>query len=475
MDLSRPMRLALEAGVARSGDDIFDYGCGHGTDIAFLRAMGHNANGWDPNHAPEHELRPAAVVNLGYVLNVIEDQSERADALRQGWRLASRALIVSVRTANELRSISHTTDHYDGVLTGKDTFQKLYGQAEARAYVDQVLDVRSIPLGVGVFVAFKEDAAEQEWLENRAAVRRRVRRLHRIAETRKSMRDQAYEQHRHALRPLEEFIAERGRLPTLNEQPWTAAIVDALGSIPKAFQVIRHVADQAWWEAAAADRREELLVRFALSRLRRRPKFSALPYRVQRDIKSLFGSYKALCKQADDLLFSIGDTTMITTTAAATCLGKRTPDALYIHVDAIDLLPPPLRVFIGAAEALIGGVPDATLVKAHLHRPRVSYLVYPKFNDDPHPVLAESWVVDFHGLNVRPTDYTGRSNPPILHRKELFVAADHPRRKTFARLTEQEERHGLLDEVVSIGTRDGWQARLDAAGWRLRGHRLVHA
>jgi hypothetical protein len=43
----------------------------------------------------------------------------------------------------------------------------------------------------------------------------------------------------------------------------------------------------------------------------------------------------------------------------------------------------------------------------------------------------------------------------------------------FARLTEQEERHGLLDETAIIGTRDGCQARLAAAGLALRGHRLV--
>ena len=37
----------------------------------------------------------------------------------------------------------------------------------------------------------------------------------------------------------------------------------------------------------------------------------------------------------------------------------------------------------------------------------------------------------------------------------------------------QEEKHGLLDDPATIGTRDGWQARLKAAGFALRGHRLV--
>ena len=42
-----------------------------------------------------------------------------------------------------------------------------------------------------------------------------------------------------------------------------------------------------------------------------------------------------------------------------------------------------------------------------------------------------------------------------------------------ARLTHQEEKHGLLTDTARIGTRSGWEARLADAGFMLRGHRLV--
>ena len=473
VELSRPLRLALEAGVIRPDDDVFDYGCGHGTDLEFLAALGHAAAGWDPNHRPDAKIRPAAVVNLGYVLNVIEEPAARAQALEQAWQLATRALVVAVRTVDQARFVSSGTAHADGVVTGADTFQKFFTQAEARSYIDELLEVQSIPIGPGVFVAFTDEAAEQQWLDNRAALRRRVRRLRRIVEPRKTLRDRAYEQHRDILRPLEEFLAERGRLPTDDEHPWTQPIMDMLGSLPRAFQVLRHVAEHPWWDDAAEDRRQELLVRFALARLRKRPRFTALPLGVQHDVRALFGSYKAACEQADSLLFSIGDHDALRRAANASTIGKRTPDAIYVHIDASDLLPTELRIFLGAADTLIGTVPDATLAKVHLDKPRVSYLVYPDFDIDPHPALAESWVVDFRELDVRPHDYRSRENPPVLHRKELFVASDHPRYGTFKRLTEQEDRHGLLDEPLTIGTRDGWDARLEEHGWTLRGHRLV--
>jgi len=70
-------------------------------------------------------------------------------------------------------------------------------------------------------------------------------------------------------------------------------------------------------------------------------------------------------------------------------------------------------------------------------------------------------------------DYSGTANPPILHRKETFLTADHPLYARFARLTAQEEKHGLLGDPATIGTREGRQARLSAAGFALRGHRLV--
>jgi hypothetical protein len=52
-------------------------------------------------------------------------------------------------------------------------------------------------------------------------------------------------------------------------------------------------------------------------------------------------------------------------------------------------------------------------------------------------------------------DYYTSANPPILHRKETLQTADHPLRAKFARLTQQEEKHGLLGDTATIGTKEG--------------------
>lgn len=473
--MSRPIRVALETRVIADGDAVLDYGCGYGEDLRALADNGVEATGWDPVHRPEGELRAAEVVNLGYVLNVIESPAERAETAQAAWGYARKALVVAVRTNNEAESLSLAQPRGDGWLTAKGTFQRFYGQHEAREWLNGVLDAAVIPLSIGVFVAFKNEDVAQEWLDARQLARRRIRRLRREPAPKLTKRDHDYQQHAELLAPLEEYLADRGRLPELDECSWTAPIVEAYGSLPKAFQVIRHVASEPFWEQGAVARAEELSVRFALDRLRKRPKFSQLPRSVQRDVKALLGSYKRACEQADGLLFSTGDTDALKEAAREAPVGKLTSEALYLHADYLETLPARLRVYAGCAEALIGAVTDANLVKLHLDKPRVSYLVYPDFDTDPHPVLAESWVVDLRALDVAPRDYRERDNPPVLHRKELFVGEDHPLRDKFARLTAQEERHGLLDDAAAIGTRRAWEARLADAGWRLRGHRLVRA
>ena len=48
-----------------------------------LVAGGIDAKGWDPHFAPENPKKRAEIVNIGFVLNVIEDLDERKQALER--------------------------------------------------------------------------------------------------------------------------------------------------------------------------------------------------------------------------------------------------------------------------------------------------------------------------------------------------------------------------------------------------------
>ncbi|MCV5755002.1 hypothetical protein OFN51_39995, partial [Escherichia coli] len=66
-----------------------------------LEAHGLDALGWDPYFQPDNDRVSSDIVNLGFVLNVIEDQDERLEALLGAWDLSEKFLVVSVMLANE--------------------------------------------------------------------------------------------------------------------------------------------------------------------------------------------------------------------------------------------------------------------------------------------------------------------------------------------------------------------------------------
>src|SRR5271166_6536222 len=154
-------------------------------------------------------------------------------------------------------------------------------------------------------------------------------------------------------------------------------------------------------------------------------------------------------------------------------IGELLPNALYVHRDALDSLEPLLRVYEGCARAYLGEVEGANLIKLHRHSGKVSYLVDPDCETDPHAALLRSIKLSLRTRELDCHDYAKSTNPPILHRKETFLPPGHPLVAKFARLTRQEEKHSLLDETATIGTREGWERRLAERGFTIRGHRVV--
>jgi DNA phosphorothioation-associated putative methyltransferase len=285
------------------------------------------------------------------------------------------------------------------------------------------------------------------------------------------------EAHHDVLEPVVAFLAARGRPPIEGELGLDneTSAAEAFGSLRRAARTALLITDPAALEHAQQLRRADLLVYLALGAFAGRGRLAELDASTRHDIKTFFQSYREACAKADRLLFAAGQSDAIELASRASTVGKLTPTALYVHTSAIGRVPAVLRVYEGCARVFIGTVEDANIIKLTRVEAAVSYLAYPDFDRDPHPALAESFHVDLHGLRARRHDYRSRSNPPILHRKEDFVADDYPRRATFARLTHQEERAGLYADTTRIGTREGWRAALQSAAVELRGHRLVTA
>jgi len=463
-DASAPIKCGLRDGLVDATTTVFDYGCGHGEDLRILAGQGIECSGWDPAFRPVEPLRPADVVNVGYVVNVIEEPSERAGTLRRAWELCQQALIVAAQIVVLGRG-NNQVEFGDGVLTRRGTFQKFYTQAELREYIETVLETDAIPAAPGIFYVFKDEAVRQQFLANR--YRRRP------AGPRKRISELRFEQHRELLEPLMEHVETLGRLPESDEFDLSGEVVEAFGSLKRAFALIRRVVGIEPFGAAANERRQDLLVYLALGRFRKRPRIRQLPLSLQRDIRAFFGSYKRACAEADELLFRAGEADSIDQACRQSAVGKLLPNALYVHRSALPSLDPLLRVYEGCSRAFLGEVDGVNIIKLHRFSGKISYLVYPDFETNPHPALLRSIKLSLRDQSVDGYDYSQSENPPILHRKETFLEPSHPLYEKFARLTCQQEKHGILDDSRSIGTKAAWEERLQKAGFQLRGHRLV--
>ena len=432
-----------------------------------LTALGHMASGWDPLHLPDGERRHSSVVNLGYVVNVIEDPRERCETLKQAWSLAERVLIVSARLAPDSRALRSGSAFSDGLRTSRGTFQRFFEQQELRDWIEHTLQINAVPAAPGIFYVFRDDQVRSDFIAARFRRRRSLPHL---------TKSQAlFTTHRPLLESLMAFVNERGRLPITDEIRSATEITQVFGSLRRAFRVILTVTEDGRWEQIRQDRSQDLLVYLALSQFDGRSPFGNLSTSLRHDVKAFFGTYKKACTAADELLFSLGSPGILEGACRQSDIGKRTPSALYLHESALPEMTTILRLYEGCARGYLGRVEGANIIKLHISEPIVSYLSYPDFDRDPHPALSSSVSVHLQTFRVRTTDYSSRRNRPILHHKELFVRPDYPGYEKFARLTLIEQGKGLYDDTSRIGLQQGWNEALARRGLYLKGHRLLAA
>ncbi len=148
----------------------------------------------------------------------------------------------------------------------------------------------------------------------------------------------------------------------------------------------------------------------------------------------------------------------------------------YLHRDSLSLLDVERAAHVAQAQGLALAAAERVqfnLVRLDDEGSCVALLNYPALLDDPFPALRESWLVDLQQGTVSYRTYADSLNPPILHRKELLLAAEHPGRAEALALTSACESVGLFDDPRRIGYRRQWLALIRESGYRLDGHRLV--
>lgn len=446
-ELSKPVRSLLEYGLIKPGATFFDYGCGQGTDVIGLRNLGYTTNGWDPVHQPQAPKTEADIVNLGYVLNVIEDPAERLEALVDAFKHARSLLVVSALIQQTVE-IDKADRLHDGVLTKRNTFQKYFDQQELQQYIEDALDCTAVPVSLGVFYVFRDPAAQQDFLSARS---RRA-----IDWTQISARlglggppadrwESLYADHQELLEEFWKLAIELGRMPAPEEFSKHTELVQAVGSAKRGMTLLERKGGGEALKRAAEARRNDLLVYLGLANLRKKVPFGHLSPRLRLDVREFFGSYQRALAQGLELLYAAGDPGEIELACEDLKIGWQDEQALYVHRSLVDQLPPVLRAYVGCATALFGDLSQADVIKLHKASGKVTFLVYDDFEGKPLPELRARIKVNLRTRWIQVFDHS--QDQQLLYFKERFLGATHPGRAEMEALSAKLCENGLPEQI----------------------------
>lgn len=135
--LSQPARIGMEKGFIKIGETFFDYGSGRGDDVDNLLCNGVIASGYDGYYCPNRPIFEAYTVQLAFVLNVIEDESERREVLQMCYAIATHHLIVAVQSENKSK------ERVGSQHTSIGTFQIYYDNHDLRKFCESCLGCRT--------------------------------------------------------------------------------------------------------------------------------------------------------------------------------------------------------------------------------------------------------------------------------------------------------------------------------------------
>lgn len=499
--LSAPVQSLLRDELLSAETTFFDYGCGRGDDVAGLIAAGIPALGWDPHFRVDVAPVASDVVNIGFVINVIESKEERDLALDRAYGLAKKVLCVAAMLGNNEPTKGRAFG--DGVVTSRRTFQKYFSQAELRAYVEAVLGEEAYPAGPGVFYVFRDGDLEQQFLLRRSRGRRRLgsalqpylvvaRERHRVERESRQIRQsprqrmklaappqQLSEEAKRALNDLWDRLLDLGRIPALEEIPDVTALKSAFGSVKRAIDYCLEGHDADAWKTAEKSRRDDILVMLALRSFDRRRKFVKLEPRLARDLRSLFGSYAAAQSEATKLLFSMQDVNLIREACEAAALdgfGWLVPDeSLQLHTSTIDRLGAVLRVYIGCATVMAGDISEFDLVKVHIASGKVTVLSYDDFEGKPVPMLMKRFKVRLRDQEMDVFEYGTTFQPTMLFRKSRYINEEYPFYVEQVAFEDALERAAIFDLDAHGPSQGTFEGMLESRRYRIDGFELGRA
>jgi len=480
---SAPIQALARFGFLDGSKTLFDYGCGRGDDLRGLQGNNISSSGWDPHYAPDGEKTPAHIVNLGFVINVIEDIDERTEALKAAYELATELLVVATMLANQEAVTG--TPYGDGVRTSRNTFQKYYTQGELKHFIHEVIGTEPLPVGPGVFFVFKDKSSEQRFMYGRMENRRRIQRLAQLSRPQRPVRipraEEKYQAHRDLLESLWETCLVYGRDPDRTEISNLAEVVTAFGSLSAALRFIKSRKENCdlFLAEARQSRIDDLRVYFAQLQFEKRKPYGHLESRLQKDIRMFFNDYRTASLAGRELLFTVADVESIGNAchqAAERGIGwLEDSESLQLHTSLVEQLLPVLRTYVHCGTHLYGDVSSADLIKIHIRSGKLTLMKFDDFAGKALPRMIQRVKLNLRLQDMTIFDYTGAYEPPYLFRKSRFINEEFPNFSEQIAFEDALDRAGLMNFAGYGPTPQEFDAQLEAQRYAVEGYTLTRS
>ena len=471
--LSAPVQALFRSNLLTIEDHFFDYGCGRGSDIEGVGTLGIRSNGWDPYFRTDAAKEEADVVNLGFVINVIEDAVERAEALLGAFSLTKRVLCVSAMLQSNMTRVG--TPYRDGFRTERNTFQKYFTQGELRDYIEQTLGETAHALGPGIFVVFKDPLTEERFLyrgrrsASRSAIS--VSRLRPIvkdvsrAGTKQEKAKAFFEEHRTLFERYKEECILIGRIPQDDELSIAGEIRSQIGSTKRAIQMLaEHDYDfEAAMELAASKAKDRLLGFGAKLVLLRKRSTQGSDQGLKRDVQTHFGSWANLGVAARSLLSDLSNLQKLyeaCKSASENGFGYLDEtDQYHVAVSLLDEVPPLIRAYVECGALLAGNLDSFDAAKIHVRTAKLSLMRYDSFTTSGVPTLTLRLKISLRHQTMETFEYGEGFPAENLYWKSRLIG------ESSADFERQTACESALDE---LGLMPDWTERLSVSEFESR-------
>ena len=433
-NLSLPIRFAISKSLLRKEHTLLDYGCGHGDDVALLKKNGFKSTGWDPYYYPKRPRKKLFdFVNLGFVLNVIEDPHERKQTLVEANTFSKKVTLISCMLAGDMNQ-KISKPFSDGFVSSNNTFQKYYLQSELKNYIASQLDGPIYALGPGVFALIKDPNLLEDFeyinIANTTDQKRSdTNALKDVDVDFSALQKKQFASRKIALSFISKYFQRHARFPSYEDLKKYNGTEISRSEFKLALLKFNSGLDKIAANHVTERVRNELLQKFSVRKfVKLRADFPVSDV-LRKDIRNIFKTQKALHEAADTLLYELGNYDLVLSDASNAVeaqLGLLLDSKFICHSRNKSKLPIRLQALLNLASFLSGNHIDTEIYQIHLETKKVSMLTFHDFKLSALPKLKTRTKVDFRSFDIEYVSYSASTNIRVIAIRSPFLSQTDP-------------------------------------------------